>query len=415
MLFRFSLYGFLKNQRYFEPYLILFLLGQSLSFGQIGTLVAIREAVLLFSEIPGGIFADIYGKRKSLVISFSFYILSFLAFYSGAGFSVFALAMMFYGFADAFRTGIHKALIINWLKIHQLTAEKTRYYGYTRSWSKLGSAFSIPIAAILLYVEYDYALLFVFSAIPAIANIINVYSYPDELDIRDKKSESDFRQVIGQFMGSYQSIRGNMRLKVLFLEAMLFEGNFKVAKDYIQPVLIILAMSLASNSDILATKDAEIATISIVYVLLFLLSAFGSRKAHMFAKKYQSEDEAAQGMWRYLIILSSIMLVAMVFDVTLVSIGCFVILHFLQNFWRPVLISRVATETKTDNAATLLSVESQVKSVGIIVMAPLLGFLVDQNTATESLVAFWPVAVLGILYGIFVLLIRSALKKSRKI
>ena len=40
MIFRFSLYGLLKNQRYFEPFLILVFLEKGLTFFQIGLLVA---------------------------------------------------------------------------------------------------------------------------------------------------------------------------------------------------------------------------------------------------------------------------------------------------------------------------------------------------------------------------------------
>ena len=36
MLFRFSLYGFLKNQTYFEPFLVLAFLEKGLNFGMIG-------------------------------------------------------------------------------------------------------------------------------------------------------------------------------------------------------------------------------------------------------------------------------------------------------------------------------------------------------------------------------------------
>ncbi|MFO7780135.1 MAG: hypothetical protein R6W94_00755, partial [Spirochaetia bacterium] len=37
---KFSAYGFLKNLRFFEPFMILFLLGQGLSYLQVGTLYA---------------------------------------------------------------------------------------------------------------------------------------------------------------------------------------------------------------------------------------------------------------------------------------------------------------------------------------------------------------------------------------
>ena len=43
MIFRFSLYGFLKNQRYFEAFLVLAFPDKGLIFFEIGLLVAVRE------------------------------------------------------------------------------------------------------------------------------------------------------------------------------------------------------------------------------------------------------------------------------------------------------------------------------------------------------------------------------------
>ena len=61
MIGRFSLYGFLKNQRYFEPFIILFFLDKGLSFTQIGFLIAYRELLINLLEIPSGAVADLFG------------------------------------------------------------------------------------------------------------------------------------------------------------------------------------------------------------------------------------------------------------------------------------------------------------------------------------------------------------------
>ena len=50
--FRFSLYGFLKNQRYFEPFLFLAFLEKGLDFTDIGLLIAVRELTTNLLEIP---------------------------------------------------------------------------------------------------------------------------------------------------------------------------------------------------------------------------------------------------------------------------------------------------------------------------------------------------------------------------
>ena len=66
MIVRFSLYGFLKNQRYFEPFLLLALIQMGLSFFDIGLLIAFRELATNVMEIPSGAIADLYGQVVSI-------------------------------------------------------------------------------------------------------------------------------------------------------------------------------------------------------------------------------------------------------------------------------------------------------------------------------------------------------------
>ena len=71
MLRRFCLYGFLKNQQYYDPFLVLAFLQMGLSYTLIGVLIAFREVVLNLSEIPTGAVADLFGRRKSMIFSFA--------------------------------------------------------------------------------------------------------------------------------------------------------------------------------------------------------------------------------------------------------------------------------------------------------------------------------------------------------
>ena len=56
--FRFSLYGFLKNQTYYEPFLILALREKGLSFFAIGLLIGFRELCVNLFEVPSGAVAS---------------------------------------------------------------------------------------------------------------------------------------------------------------------------------------------------------------------------------------------------------------------------------------------------------------------------------------------------------------------
>lgn len=116
--YKFCLYGFLKNLRFFDAFLVLFLLESGLDFLLIGVLYSIREITLSVTEIPSGVIADALGRRRTLVTSFALYILSFLMFYVAAGFFWFAVAMFIFALGDAFRTGVHKAMIQTYRKIY---------------------------------------------------------------------------------------------------------------------------------------------------------------------------------------------------------------------------------------------------------------------------------------------------------
>ena len=79
--FKFCAYGFLKNLRFFDAFLLLFFLESGISYTQIGALYALKEIVINISEIPSGLLADTYGRKKSLIVAFLLYIISFMVSY----------------------------------------------------------------------------------------------------------------------------------------------------------------------------------------------------------------------------------------------------------------------------------------------------------------------------------------------
>ena len=100
MLFRFSLYGFLKNQRYFEPFLVLIFLEKGLSFFSIGLLIGFREVAVNLLEIPSGAAADLAGRRGVMILSFCAYIASFIAFGLAENMPLLLLAMFLFAIGE---------------------------------------------------------------------------------------------------------------------------------------------------------------------------------------------------------------------------------------------------------------------------------------------------------------------------
>ncbi len=404
MIGRFSLYGFLKNQRYFEPFIVLFFLQKGLSFTQIGFLVALRELSINIMEIPSGAVADLYGRRRCMIISFASYILSFILFGSGVAYIQFMLAMFLFAVGDAFRTGTHKALIFAWLRLQGRESEKTRVYGYTRSWSKLGSAFSIIVATALVISQNSYDNIFYYSIIPYTIGLINFLFYPEELD-RFASQNKGKKSVIKHLYKSFRMTVKNPRLRSLIFESMGFEGIFKASKDYLQPVLKQLALTLPILVSIESTRRSAM-VVGCVYFVLYLMSALGSRLSFKLSEFKGGEERSSYFLWKVSFFLYLSMIPFLIFRLYSLAIVTFVGLYLTQNFWRPILISRFDAFAGESHGATILSIESQAKSLSTMVVAPLLGVVVDFLKANSSMGEFWPVGVIGAIAGFTILLYR---------
>ncbi len=379
MLFRFCLYGLLKNQRYFEPFLLLALVEKELSFFQIGVLVAIREATVNLLEVPSGAAADLLGRRGSLVLSFVAYLVSFVALGLATSYVALAGAMVLFGVGEAFRSGTHKALIFRWLEQHDRLEEKTRVYGLTRSFSKFGSAVSSLAAAALVFTSSSYTSAFLWSALPCALNALNVGTYPASIDARPAEPVS-LRSAWHHVRDTLRDAAGRPWLRGMLLESMGYNGLFKAAKDYLQPALAAAAVLwLGGRAADLEDVERTALLVGPVYAVLSVLSGVASLRAHRFAVRAGGEEPAARRLW----ILLAGVLVVLAFSsaahVAALAIVAFVALHVLQNLWRPILTSRIYSQVESGRGATLLSIESQSHRVATVVLAPLFGWLVDST------------------------------------
>ncbi|MBI2424241.1 MAG: MFS transporter [Candidatus Hydrogenedentes bacterium] len=404
MLFRFSLYGFLKNQQYYEPFFILALQEKGLSFFQIGLLIAIRSVCTNVMELPSGAAADSYGRRLCMGVCFSGYILSFLVFGAGATFWHMALAMALFAIGEAFRTGTHKAMIFDWLRAQGRESERTRIYGYTRSWSKLGSALSAIVAAGLVLTLHHYSYVFWLCVIPYALNMINVLTYPAAVECtRPATGEGG---ALSTLMHALREGWHNRKQRRLFLESMGFEGMFEIGKDYLQPVLKSAALSLPVLL-YLEDKQRTAILVGIVYTVLFLLASAASRQSHRVAAHYGGdEDRAARLLWRVAFLSYLLLIPSLFWNWHVSSIVFFVVLYAIQNLWRPALMARLDECSDASTGATTLSIESQAQSLFTMAGAPLLGYCVDRA-------GLWPVGVLGAALALLALLSRRRLSSAR--
>ena len=401
MIFRFSLYGFLKNQRYFEPFLFLAFLEKGLDFTDIGLLIAVRELTTNLLEIPSGAVADVISRRFSMILSFGAYIVAFTTLGYASDMNLLYLGMVFFGVGEAFRSGTHKAMIFAWLRSQNREDERVKIYGYTRSWSKYGSAVSVALAAPIVLFTDSYEWIFLAAIVPYALNIVNFLGYPQDLD--EAAGVVSMAEVVRHAGRTVSDSVRRPRLRRLFFESMGFDGVFAATKDYLQPVLAALALTLAVSwitlEDWSETQQAAL-LVGPVYIVLHLLSGAASRRSHQISDRAGSEDRAARWLWGISVLVFAGLTISGFTGLLVGAVVAFVALNVLHNLWRPVLISRFDTHGSAIQGASLLSVESQARRVATMIMAPILGYGVDAAIAADSVNPWWPVGALGLLCSI---------------
>lgn len=376
--FKFCLYGFLKNLEFFEAFQVLFLLSNGLSFLKIGVLYSIREITRNLFEIPAGILSDSLGRRRTMMISFGFYIVSFLIFFFSYSYSGFVVGMICYSFGDAFRTGTHKAMIFDYLKIKGWIDQKVYYYGHTRSWSQMGSAVSAVIAAGLIFFTGNYRYIYLFSAIPFFLDLLLISTYPKELDgevalFNKNRIFDNFRKVFRDFLISVI----NLRILKSLVNLSSHTGYYAAVKDYLQPVLQSLALSVPV---MLSYKEDQRSALIVgaVYFLVFFLTSWSSRNAGNFSDRFRHLNVPLNLTLLFGFAFGIISGVLYVQNLLILSVIFYVGIYLIENLRKPIGIAYVSENIDHHIMATVLSSESQAHALFAAILAPLIGFLADQ-------------------------------------
>jgi hypothetical protein len=279
--------------------------------------------------------------------------------------------------------------------------EKTRVYGYTRSWSKIGSIVSTILAVLFVLLTNNYSYVFFFAIVPYIIGLLNFLSYPAELEGRPEKSVS-FKKMAIHLWECMRSAMANVNLRRLIIESISFEGVYKAVDTYLQPILKNIAIMLPI---FILWGEAQRSSIIVgaVYIVIYFAAALASRNAYRLVRFAGNEESSSLMLW----ILNTVIYIALIpllyFELYYIAIALFVLLAILQNIWYPILLSRFDAFATEEKGATVLSIESQAKSLSTMIFAPLIGLMVDyvgsQNLGGE----FWPVAAIAVIPALYIL------------
>lgn len=378
--YKFCLYGFFKNLKLFVPFFLLFLKSKDISYAEIGFLYGLKEITRYIFEIPSGILADIWGRKRTLIFSFSIYIISFFVFYFSQQFGLLVVAMLFFALGDAFRSGTHKAMIFDYLAHHHWEHQKVSYYGATRSCSQKGSALSALIAAFLVWFSNNYADIFIYSVIPFVFDILLISSYPKYLNGTPKPIGmqlfiKSFRKHITALTNDIKEI-SNLRN---YLNISSFTGYYKEMKDFLQIIIAAWAINISTNSSVVSLPSETLSTIliGIVFFILYLLTSQASRQSQWALTIFSKKTTALNSL--FILGVSFGFLAGLFFQIQYFSISIilFSLIYLIENLRKPIGVAFIAEAFDKTAMATNLSVVSLFDSILASSTAFLIGWLAD--------------------------------------
>lgn len=388
MIVRFCLYSVIKNLRFADPFLAIYLLELGFSYAQIGAMLGFEKLVTALLEIPSGYGADCWGRRTILAWSFACHaiglsIIAIAASYDFPDPAWFYVGLGIFGVGEAFRTGSHKAIMLDYLELKGLRSQSTSVLALARTFSKASSALAGVTAGALLYFLHDYAMLFWLSAGAATAGCALILSYPQSLEGEASRQRTAASESINQYQFTVLSLMRNARLWPLLLQSLIYESQVEVIlKLFLQPFLY-RGLSAAGFALPSASGGSGRTTGSILVGVNELfrdtLGAIGANNSGRAERRFRSRISGLNLIYLATTIVVGVLALTAVLPGKLLLVGLCAIgaATFLQNLRRPMFVSQLDEVANRPLRATVLSIDSQVRSLAVAVQLPLMGLAAD--------------------------------------
>lgn len=337
-----------------------------LSFEQMGFLVSASLTAILLFEIPTGAFADLYGKKTSILIGSFFTLtgLGFLAF--GSDFTAFAVGFILMGVGRAFRSGAESALLYDWLS----SVEKQNEY--IRHQSRLQAAFvaidiisgSVGFLLFGLNVRIPFIISFI-----SMALVILVQFTLKDIAQRAEHQENTFAIHINQIKeGLLVVSRSSM---IMWL--MGFTLIYSIANMFFSSTL-----SLPFFREVKRFTTDQLALMGLIWNIIQTGSLF-------FVSQLERRLGQSTSML-VIVVLTPLLFLGLLLSSNFVLSSILIGLYYSSMSFREVIIDTyLNTRISSQYRATVLSIASMVISSLAIFILPVLGTIVDRSSLNNGL------------------------------
>jgi MFS family permease len=347
------------------PILILFFLDFGLSYKEIFWIFTIGSVFSFLIEIPTGIFADFYGKRRSIILSKFLIFVSFLVFGFSSSFWMFVLAQVVYELGIAFRSGTETAYVYDFLDSNRNKTKitYTEVKGKQKFYARISESLSAFVGGFLV-VYFGFSFIFFIAAIPAFLNFVFTLFWED---LKEKKKKISFSKSLIFIRGSFGEILKKVSVLKLVLNIALFSGVIVALDKFIQPYMI--------------DAGIKIEYVGVIYAVFLFLGAIIVRYSYLFENKFGQIKTI-----NYLTLFAVIPALILGFGyISIIGVFLFFLIVIIENIRSPIANSLFHSYVDSENRATMGSILELFKSVVKLILLPIVGYVADIFSIYQSI------------------------------
>ena len=363
------------------PIIVLFFQEHGLTLTEVMILQSIYSFSVALFEIPSGFIADVFGRKRTIVLSTIFTFIGFLGFSFFGGFYAFAIAQVLVGIGGSLMSGSDSAIIYDTLLETNSKTKYTKIEGKAYAIGNFSEAFAGILGGFLavgsIYMPIYVQTSILFFSIPIAFTLIEPTMH------KENKLDRSFKAVLEVVKFAMVD---NQKLKWLIIYSSAMGVATLSMAWFAQPFFKSINIPLAY--------------FGILWAVLNFSAGITSFNAHQLDKK-----ENNYKMLFYIALAMSTSFIFLGCNASVFGLIFILLIYLLRGIVTPILRNAINENTTSNKRATVLSVRSLIIRISFAISAPILGYIADNYSLAISFYG------LAILVGFFSIL--SAIKLYR--
>ena len=358
------------------PIIVLFFESKGLSLTQIMILQGTYSLFVALFEIPSGFFADIYGRKNSLVIGSLLLFLGYIIFSFFSGFNEFLFAEMLLGIGGSLISGADSAILYDTLLEINEDKEYTKIEGRTYAIGNFSEGIAGVLGGLLAMTSINMPVY--------IQTIVMFLSIPIAMTLVEPKSSyklaKNFSSIITVLNDTFIKNR-KLKWYIVYSSSMGI-ATLSIAW-FVQPFLLEI--------------DTPIIYYGIIWAFLNFTAGITSYYSYIFSN---------DNLLIYISLMMIISLIMLGLYISYLGLIFIILIYLLRGVITPNLRNLINISSTSERRATVLSLRSFVIRISFAIIAPILGYITDS---CEISIVFY---ILAFIVGISSLFAAFKLKNN---